>query len=94
MRYREACAQRGLYSVAYDAEHGRDAGDVTGIGVSSPEPLDSICLLYAPFFLSGRAYDGTDRLFVGSGYHTGSVGANRVIEWRCKHPDHFFFNRA
>jgi len=52
MRYREACAQRGLHSVAYDAEHGRDAGDVTGIGVTSPKPLNSICLLSVPFFLS------------------------------------------
>ena len=51
-RYREACAQRGLHFVAYDAEHGRHAGDVTGVWITSAKALDLFCLFSAPFFLS------------------------------------------
>src|SRR5271157_2967073 len=52
MRYREACAQRGLHFVAYNAKHGRNARDVTGVWVTSVEPLDLFCLFSAPFCLS------------------------------------------
>ena len=52
MRYREACAQRGLYFVAYDAEHGGQTGDVTGMRVTSVEPLDLIRLFSTPLFFS------------------------------------------
>jgi len=52
MRHREACAQRGLHFVAYDAEHGRHAGDVTGVWITSVKPLDLFRLFSAPFLLS------------------------------------------
>ena len=52
MRYREACAQRGLHFVAYDAKHGRHARNVTGVRVTSVKPLDLFCLFFTPFFLS------------------------------------------
>jgi hypothetical protein len=52
MRYRESRTQRGLYFVAYDAEHGRYAWDVTGVWVTSVKPLDLFRLFSAPFFLS------------------------------------------
>ena len=51
MRDGKACAQRSLDFVADEAEHGRDARNVTGNGITSAEALDSFCLLYAPLFL-------------------------------------------
>lgn len=51
MRYREACPQRGLYFLAYNAEHRRHSGDVVGTRVASAEKLDLFCLFSAPFFL-------------------------------------------
>jgi hypothetical protein len=51
MRDRKACAQGCLDFAFDDAQHWRDAGNVTGVDITRAEALDSFRLLYAALFL-------------------------------------------
>ena len=51
MRYGKACAQGCLDFAFGDAQHGRDAGNVTGLRISNAETLDPFCLFNAALFL-------------------------------------------